>query len=1130
MRTRVTAILVAQRGGEWLDQTIAGLAEQTLAPDAIIAVNNGGPERVSKQLMAADVTRVVGISHRQSFGQAVAHGVKAAPAAPVAEAEPSARLESGAEPDPETAPSTPAEAGPEGGPEAEPESDTAAPDADAEAETDSESGSEPAAEPEGAVASVLADDPHLDAPDDWIWLLSEDSCPEPEALERIVSAVGRGPSVVVAGPKVVDWDHPERIIEMGESLTHYGGRWLLRRQELDQQQYDHMQDVMGVGPVGMLVRRDIWEQLGGFDPALRVYDDGLDFCVRARLAGYRVEVAPASRVRFAQSGVAGPRIDRARSVLRTAHRQARTAQLRRRISYAPAFVAFFMWLGLPLYGLGRVAWSLIREQPGYMIGEFVAALTVFFTPHTIISSRLRIRRQSTAGWDAIRPLRIDPKSVRTARMIDREIILASSRRQRRELHFISTGGLGVLVAAVVASAALTWWALPRTSLVGGGLAPLSSLDQLWWHTRTLDGVPADPFNWVLALLGTLTFWNPSHAIVLLMVVAIPLTALGGWIWGAQLTESKSGRALLGLGFALSPVLLGSLDGGRLPTLVLTVVLPWLLLAAARCRESWSWAGTASLLAGVALAAAPILLPAAVILLVVGFFSSLRGMVRVLTTAIVPLVLFAPKIVTSLLAGRPLDILRDPGVVSQFEPGTPWHLMLGFPEFGLEGWADVLNGIGLGGPPATLLIGVLMALLAFLALVGLFTGPVPVTLFSSLTGGLGMLTALASAQLHLAVSGNETIAVWTGSGLAVYWIALLSLAAVGADTLGRAAAPLVSLALVTALIAVVPVGSQLFLGQVPFRPASSQMPALVQAAGENDPGVRTIVVTPTAPHEVRAELVSGVGLRLDQIRSAALAPDETDADRTLAELVAGLASVGGDDVEKQLHAESIGFVLLPEGGDENERAELQRVFDQHSALTSAGLTDQGLLWRVVDPQADDDAAGDAAQRLGGTSISGETIWVIQLAVMLGMLLLALPTGEVTYRPARRKKPSKRKRRAAARQAAVRATAAGGSVGGAAVAVAESEAATEAADDAVSETVAEADTETVVVAESVVEAETEAEVDPEPGVEPEPDAASEPDPDPEPAPDSTAEPDSESKPDPEVANAHSDTDEPSEGGAR
>lgn len=956
MRTIVTAILVARTGGAWLEQTLAALAEQTRRPDRVVAVAAGGGERLTQQL-STGTQLVIGASGPLPFGAAV----------------------------------------------------------------------------ERAVAALPAD---TEAVQEWLWLLSEDSAPEPRALELILQTVQRAPSVAVAGPKLVDWDHPERIIELGQSLTKRGDRWLLRRQELDQQQYDHLQDVLGVGPVGMLVRRDVWAQLDGFDPAFPVFDDGLDFSVRARLAGYRVVVAPASRVRFARSGVAGPRIDRSRAVLRTAHRQGRTAHLRRRIAYAPAFLSFFMWLGLPLVAIARVFWALIREQPGRMIGEFASALQVFFTPGAIIGTRRRLARANSVGWAAVRPLRIDPKTVRTTKMIDREAILVAQGRHARELHFVSTGGLAVLITATVVSLVLTWWALAETSLVGGGLAPLSPIGELWGNTLTQGGVPADPFAWVLAVLGSLTFWNPSHAVVLLFIAAIPLAALGGWIWGAQLTGSTAGRALVGLGWALSPVLIGSLDAGRLPTVILAVTLPWLLLAASRSRESWSWAGTASLLAAVALACAPVLIPAALVLWVVGLASSVRGITRVLSIAIAPLVLFAPKLV-SLIGGSPLDLLLDPGITAAHRPSTVWHLMLGFPEFGLAGWEGLLDGIGLGGPPVTLLVGVLLLPVVLLAVLGLFTGRVLVTVLLALLGGLGLATAIASTQLRLLSEGSESVALWAGSGLAVYWVGVLGLAAVGSTVLGRAAAPLVSVALVLMMVAVAPLASQLLLAQTGLRSGETQMPAIVQAAGAADPQMRTLVITAQGRGIVRTELITGTGLRLDQLRTADLSSEATEQDAWVADAVGLLASTGRDDELQQLLGEhGVGFVLLRDSAGSSaagssalgstaagagtaadaQRARLQASLDQHAALSSAGQTDHGLLWRLqntgdVSAEAAAQAEGlanaetSADRALDGTTLSGHTIWWVQVIVLLAMLLLALPTGEVVERPERRRRGGK-----------------------------------------------------------------------------------------------------------------------------
>lgn len=935
MRIRVTAILVAQQGGELLDETIAGLAEQTLRPHAVVAVNNGGKPAVTEQLAESGAGHIVGSPSRLSFGRAVQHGVDVQALPPTEE---------------ETA--------------------------------------------------------------DWVWLLSEDARPEPEALEQIVHTVQRAQTVAVAGPKLVDWYRPERIVELGQTLTRYGTRWLLRRQELDQQQYDHLQDVLGVGPVGMLVKREVWDELGGFDPALPVYDDGLDFCVRARLAGHRVEVAPQSRVRFARTGVAGPRISRRRSAMRTAHRQARSSQLHRRLSYAPPVISLIEWLALPIYAVLRVLWALIRGQPGHMIGELAATFGAFFTPGRVVGSRRRIRRQNRAGWVSIRPLRVDPKTVRTTRMIDREAILAATGRQRREIHFISSGGIGVLAGAAVASVALTWWAFNKTSLVGGGLAPLSPFAELWRNTHTLDGVPADPFTWVLALLGTLTFWNPSHAVVLFMIAAMPLAALGAWIWAAQLTESKAARALVGVGFSLSPVLVGSLGEGQLPALILTVVLPWLLLAATRCRESWSWAGTASLLAAVALACAPVLIPGAVLMLVIGIVTNPRGTARTLTTAIAPIVLFAPQVYAAIKAGEPLGLLRDPGITDAFEPGNTWQLLIGFPEFGLYGWGEVLSRVGISGLPVTLFVGLLMLPIALLAVLGLFTGKVGVTLFSALLGGIGLATALLSAQLLLGFDGPHSVPLWTGSGLAVYWIALLSLAAVGAETLRRSATPIVAVALAVSIVAVMPVSWSLITDRTPFSPGETQMPALVRAAGESNPSVRTLVITPVAENEVRVQSVVGSGLRLDEVRAAENSEAVTDRDRELAELVGELASIGGADTTSALRAQDVGYVLLSTEGDRSERAELQITFDQHAALTSAGVTDQGLLWRVTDSDGTEGEEPDTEQRLEGSRLGGNTIWAVQLIVLLALLLLALPTAEVVERPERRPRRKKKKRAARA----------------------------------------------------------------------------------------------------------------------
>src|SRR4051794_40441750 len=102
----------------------------------------------------------------------------------------------------------------------------------------------------------------------------------------------------IVGPKVVDHDNPDILLEVGMSVDHYGVPFSgLEPEEVDQEQHDGVRDVFYVSHSAMLVRADLFHELGGFDPATAPGSDDIDLCWRARLAGARVIVAPDSRVR-----------------------------------------------------------------------------------------------------------------------------------------------------------------------------------------------------------------------------------------------------------------------------------------------------------------------------------------------------------------------------------------------------------------------------------------------------------------------------------------------------------------------------------------------------------------------------------------------------------------------------------------------------------------------------------------------------------------------------------------------------------------------------------------------------------------------------------------------------------------
>ena len=126
---------------------------------------------------------------------------------------------------------------------------------------------------------------------EWVWLLHDDCEPAPDALEQLLRGAAEARSSAVLGPKVMDWADRRVLLEAGITIDGAGRRITgVEPREVDQGQHDGDRDVMAVSSAGMLVRRDVWDQVGGFDPAMPLLRDDVDFCWRVHAAGHRVRV------------------------------------------------------------------------------------------------------------------------------------------------------------------------------------------------------------------------------------------------------------------------------------------------------------------------------------------------------------------------------------------------------------------------------------------------------------------------------------------------------------------------------------------------------------------------------------------------------------------------------------------------------------------------------------------------------------------------------------------------------------------------------------------------------------------------------------------------------------------------
>ncbi len=131
----------------------------------------------------------------------------------------------------------------------------------------------------------------------FVLLVNVDTVADRSFLEPLVKRLKADESIGVVQPKVV-MEPERRLIDSVGSfflptgiLYHYG-----REKDERLPQYNVSFDIFSAKGVCMLVRREVIDRVGLFDPEYFAYFEETDFCMRVWLAGWRVCYEPASRI------------------------------------------------------------------------------------------------------------------------------------------------------------------------------------------------------------------------------------------------------------------------------------------------------------------------------------------------------------------------------------------------------------------------------------------------------------------------------------------------------------------------------------------------------------------------------------------------------------------------------------------------------------------------------------------------------------------------------------------------------------------------------------------------------------------------------------------------------------------
>ncbi|MFD0294268.1 glycosyltransferase [Streptomyces sp. NPDC127118] len=916
----VTAVLVAHDGARWLPDALAGLLGQERPVQNIVAADTGSADDSARLVTEAlGAERVLHLARRTSFGTAVDEATRTAGVLT-----------------PEDLPYL-----------------------------KRPSSWDPVSRSWRDDAYDLPEMPHGE-PVQWLWLLHDDCAPEPDALAELLRVVDTDPHAAIVGPKLRGWYDRKQLLEVGVSIANSGRRWTgLDRREQDQGQHDQVRTVLSVSTAGMLIRRDIWEELGGFDRRLPLMRDDVDLCWRAHTAGHRVLVAPDAVLRHAEASARERRpIDCAGRSVASPHRVDKAGAVYTMLVNAPAKALPWVMLRLVVGTLLRTLAYLVGKVPGQALDEVAGFFGTLLRPGRILSAR-RSRGKGAVDQTELRGL-FPPPGATVRATVDQVAgnFGSSDADSGGSRHGAVESGPGgddadfleieqfarlkrvgrkpgpvlfalLLLVSLVACRGL----LGGGALAGGALLPApADVSDLWskyadgWHTVGTGGTQtAPPYLAVLSALSALFLGSTGFALTLLLVCSVPLAGLTAYFVSRPLLESRLLRAWASVAYAFLPAATGALATGRLGTAVLAVLLPLIARAAVSAhgmrasgdaRGSWraTWAYT--LLLTFAMAFTPIVWPLAAVL-GIGVLALRRDDIaayglRFLAAIGTPLLVLAPWSLSLLTS--PSGFLKEAGL----DIGT-----------GTASALDLL-GISPGGPKAAggvLLLGIVLA-----ALAALLRGE----------RQFAVRTAWAVALVALVFAALANGSGWAGPATLVYGIALIVAALVGADgarirvaelSFGwrQPVAALIALAagLAPALAAV---GWMIGGAAGPLeRRDPVQVPAFVAEESTTRDQPRTLVLGGTSPASVSYSLVRGSGARLGDAELTEAGGSNSHLDKVVANLVAG----SGADQGSQLSGFAIRYVLVRDGAPK----QMSRVLDATPGLSRLSQLDGSALWRV-----------------------------------------------------------------------------------------------------------------------------------------------------------------------------------------
>lgn len=406
-------------------------------------------------------------------------------------------------------------------------------------------------------------------------ILHDDAAMEPGTISALVREwLRRGETSTLVGAKLLDWSDPERLMPTGFYADRFGEvDEAVRAGDLDQGQQDRIVDNFGTSTACLLVDRDFFVSIGGFDEDVRWHGEAHDIALRARSVGGQVAIASSglARHRGAFAGREGATTDKLH----------RGRQMRSVLAAAPTSSIPGILISFAVLHLIEMVVALAR----FDLGDVLAIPGAWIWNLSRMGSLSRRRGLLTSNE------RFDPGdvvlarqrgSIRLSSSIDRRVAereVATEKGDGSTLSIVrGAGGIAIGALLLFGGRRLFSTAIPEIGEFRAIPEELGTLTGDWQSGLRVWGMGSEGFaSFALPLLdlaGLILLGSASALEFFIIIAPLPIGVIGAW---RLFHRSRSDWAPVasGLLYAASPLPYNAISGGSASALWLYAAMPWI---------------------------------------------------------------------------------------------------------------------------------------------------------------------------------------------------------------------------------------------------------------------------------------------------------------------------------------------------------------------------------------------------------------------------------------------------------------------------------------------------------------------------------------------------------------------------